>query len=431
MIETLLAITLVCLVALLLVKTVLRHHPPARYFACLAALILALLTPALIALRHFTSFGLITLIVPQSGDTPTNVPAVASASPHSNWLFWSIGALWVAGCVVGALRFVRGWKEAARLKRGAIPIVVPAEVQNSVERILKRPLPPVYASPLVTSPVAVGLFAPVVILPEGWDEALSPLALRHVLLHESAHIALGHTLGGAIERLAGFLLWPHPMVRLLCLELARAREEVCDNVASQEAGAACYAHTLLALAQGTSLAPNFASTLALLGPETSLEARIAGLLNPRRNRMIRVSQGKLWAAGLAACALVSTVAVRVVAAEPKNGVSDKKQATPTIKVEKRDGKLAVIKADGKVVGVITPKGGGPATERKTLYRVELDKAPRETRLRAKQKAEAEAKITGVRVSGSLAKQKAEASNHWVYVTKKNGYVKSLWKFPAK
>ncbi|MGC4045343.1 MAG: M56 family metallopeptidase [Armatimonas sp.] len=205
MTETLLTITVVCVVALLLVRTGLRYHPSARYFVCLAALILMLLTPALVTLRHFTSFGLITLTVPQSTGASESTLVVASPTPKNDWLLWSIGTLWVFGVLVGVLRFATGWRQAARLKRGAVPITIPAGVQASVERILKRPLPPVYTSPRVTSPVAVGLFTPVIILPIGMVETLSPIALRHVLLHESAHIALGHTLGGVVERLAGIL----------------------------------------------------------------------------------------------------------------------------------------------------------------------------------------------------------------------------------
>ncbi|MGC4045342.1 MAG: hypothetical protein QM758_16245 [Armatimonas sp.] len=167
---------------------------------------------------------------------------------------------------------------------------------------------------------------------------------------------------------------------------------------------ACYARTLLALAQGLSPAPNLASTLALLGPETSLEARITGLLNPRRNRMIRLSQGKLWAACLAVCALIATVAVRVVAAEPNakaaGSAAPKKQAEKVTRVKARDGKLYVTALDGKSAGTITPK-------REILFKVKLDG---DAQRQAKLKAEAEAKASGVPAPGRWKVVKDGASS---------------------
>ena len=146
--------------------------------------------------------------------------------------------------------------------------------------------------------------------------------MRHVLLHECAHIAFRHTVGGVIERVVGLLFWLHPLIRPLCRELARAREEICDNVASQEDGVVCYARTLFLIAQGMSAAPNRTSALALLDPSACLETRIAGLLNTRRNRMVRTQRWKLW---VVACVAVSTMAgvavVRVVAAEKKQDVA--------------------------------------------------------------------------------------------------------------
>jgi len=100
---------------------------------------------------------------------------------------------------------------------------------------------------------------------------------------------------------------------MLCRELGRAREEVCDNFASQEDGATCYARTLLTIAQGIDTAPHLISTLALLGAGTSLESRITGLLDPRRDRMVSLKRWK-WcaAAGTALFTIASTAVVRIV-----------------------------------------------------------------------------------------------------------------------
>jgi beta-lactamase regulating signal transducer with metallopeptidase domain len=335
----LLPLTVVCLLALIAARGIFRRDPSARYVVCLAGLVCILLSPLVVCILHKMGYSLLTLSLPQnfalSPAPEAGLPASLAAeigtrastdetSLPPSWLFWGIGVLlsvWLVGVTWGAVRFARGWKEVARLTRGIRPWKAPAHTQTleQLQSVLGRPLPPVFTSARVVSPVAVGLFRPAVILPEGLTERLSPVQLRQVLLHESAHVAFRHTFGGVIERIVRLLLWPHPLVLALCRELARAREEVCDNVASQEDGAACYARTLLAMAQGHFAAPQVTSALALLGPGTSLEERITGLLDPRRNRMVGLKRGKLWAVtGAAVIALGSTALVRVVAAEKED-----------------------------------------------------------------------------------------------------------------
>lgn len=316
-----------------------RRDPAARHLLCLIGLIGLLLTPLAVGLEARAGYGLIKLSLPGAesakaaeavapapdtllayADKPyrVSIRPVVEEQAAPAWPMVSLMAIYLLGVSWGLLRFAHGCRKACRLQRQVSPWKEPTAdtTLRSVEQTLCAPLPPVFTSPCVSSPVAVGLLRPAVILPEGLAEMLSPRQLRHVLLHECAHITLRHSLGGLLERIAGVLFWPHPLVRLVCRELARAREEMCDNVASQEDGAACYARTLLMIAQGIERAPNLASTLALLGAGVSLEARIAGLLDPRRNRMVSVRRWKLWAVtGTAVCVMASTAAIRVVAAQ--------------------------------------------------------------------------------------------------------------------
>ncbi|HLK56301.1 MAG TPA: M56 family metallopeptidase [Chthonomonadaceae bacterium] len=334
--NVLLLLTVVCLVALIAARCVFRHNPSLRYSVCLAGLVGILLSPPLVCLQNRVGVSLLTLPLPEhlslspvflspvsptlmmSTGTAADVHGASELQTWMFWVLWGVFSAWVTGVVWGSVRFVRGLRAALRLTNRIRPWSAAAHdaMLPQVERVLGCSLPPVFTSQHVESPVSVGLFRPLVILPEGLPEALSPTQLRHVLLHECAHIAFRHTFGGLVERVVRLLFWPHPLVSALCRELARAREEVCDNVASQEDGAACYARTLLAIAQGVFPAPNISSSLALLGPETSLEERITGLLHPRRNRMVRVKRGTLWAVtGVVVCTVASTVAIRVVAAE--------------------------------------------------------------------------------------------------------------------
>src|SRR6202044_2080548 len=64
-----------------------------------------------------------------------------------------------------------------------------------------------------------------------------------------------------------------------------------------------------------------------LGPETSLERRISGLLDPRRNRMVGVKRWKLWVVtGGVALTMALAAAVRVVADDTQTQQKTKQQS---------------------------------------------------------------------------------------------------------
>ena len=382
-----LQVTVLCVLALIVSRFILKRNPALKYALCLSALACILLSPAVVCLQLRTGYGIATITLPNSlskqesdsvrtVQTPADNYAVAeSAAPPRAipWFDYSALAfigLWSAGMTYGLWRLLRGWREARRIRSGIQPWTTPdsAGIYDNAERALGSPLPPIFVSPYVSMPLATGVFRPAVILPEDIGSTLAVEQLQQVLLHECAHIKFRHAVGGLLERFARLLFWPHPLVHMVCRELAVAREEVCDNVASQESGAACYARTLLAMAmaQGSLTAPQIASALALLGPETGLEERIIGLLDPRRNRMVQMNRWKLWAVtGTAFCALASTAAVRVVAAEKataaKKGAA--KVKTAGTKVQTKSGDLFVTRLDGRSADVVLVVPDGERLDR--------------------------------------------------------------------
>ena len=124
-------------------------------------------------------------------------------------------------------------------------------------------------------------------MPEGLAEAIPGDALRDILVHECAHILRGDTRVGLIQRLLGVVYWPHPLVHYANRQLARAREEVCDNHVIRTVDRCGYARTLVALTESCRPAGAPHPAIGFLGARWSLADRVAGLLDPRRIPMTR------------------------------------------------------------------------------------------------------------------------------------------------
>lgn len=339
--NTLIVVTMVSGVALGMARVLFRRNPSARHFVCLAGIVSVLCSPAIVVGVASTNFGFEALrmtwpssvasqprryvyqanaavpVLRRKVSAPV-IPAASQAAPTA--FVWWLVAIWLAGSFYGAFRLVRGFRQAGRCRLMA-KLIDPQLVTGALSGLTqgKRvPIPPIMTSPFARTPMAIGIIQPAVILPEGLAETLTAAQLRHVLAHELTHITLRHGASGLAQRLAALLFWPHPLVRGLCREISMAREEICDNVASQDDGAACYARTLLAVAEGIRCAPHLASGLAFLGPGTSLEGRIAGLLDPRRIRMAELEPTKIWAvSGALAITIMGAAAMRVVAADSR------------------------------------------------------------------------------------------------------------------
>ena len=144
------------------------------------------------------------------------------------------------------------------------------------------------ASDRVWTPCVLGLFRPVIALPADALRNVSARQLGDVLVHEGAHVVRHDCVVALVQKIAGSVFWPHPLIHWLNRRLTIVREEVCDNYVLAGTDAVSYGETLLQFAQVVGRGrPMPAAAVGMLHGSGRLEQRIAGLVDERRNRHTR------------------------------------------------------------------------------------------------------------------------------------------------
>jgi bla regulator protein BlaR1 len=214
---------------------------------------------------------------------------VARPEPGGRSLRWPalVLALWLGGAAVCLARLGHGLWRVRGLRRRATPFAREGAAAPF----------PVYLSPDIAGAAVAGVFRPVILV--GQDVAGGPAAaLQQVLVHEAAHARRRDPLWGLAERLVHAVYWFHPLVLLCRRELARAREEACDDPVLARFAPADYARTLLALA--TARGPRVPA-IGAAGAHAAVTRRIRRLLESPPDR---ADQGQPLARVLAAVAVL-------------------------------------------------------------------------------------------------------------------------------
>jgi len=139
--------------------------------------------------------------------------------------------LWILVTIFMLSRLLRSHFYTRRLKRDVL-ILSPVYQQEITEFIrstgVKRKVA-IYATSNVRMPMVIGLFNPVILIPNDLMDELTEEQLKHVILHELAHIRRWDDWTNLIERIIeAFYFW-NPMVLCIGRQMNLEREIACDD----------------------------------------------------------------------------------------------------------------------------------------------------------------------------------------------------------
>ena len=202
------------------------------------------------------------------------------------------GLIWAGGVIAFMLGLARNLLWLRRLRGSLTPASARrlADVAHEAQRLSQvRALPTITVSEQIRVPFAFGMTHPIIVLPADSLTEIPREQLRDVLVHEMAHIARGDFFVGVLQAIARAVFWPIPVVHLLNRDLARAREEVCDNYVLAGRDVVSYGETLLRFAELAQGARPIPAVVGMLHWRGELEGRIAGLIHKRRSMVTKTS----------------------------------------------------------------------------------------------------------------------------------------------
>ena len=198
-----------------------------RYAVCALALLLCLCIPTVHLLSLLSGTSLAQL--------PMDAPPAWRAALQA-WMPALVLA-WSAGVGLMSLRLCLGLAWVGRLRRQAV--AAPAIWQARLDALaLRMGLHRSRQVPLklhagLSSPVTVGFWRPVILLPAALLSGMPVALLEALLAHELAHVRRWDYLVNLLQSVAEALLFFHPVVWWLSARMRAEREQVADALAAQ------------------------------------------------------------------------------------------------------------------------------------------------------------------------------------------------------
>ena len=181
------------------------------------------------------------------------------------------------------IRLVNGFRQVkffATQGLGKVDVQWRLFVQRNAEILQIKQKVKVFSSQYVQSPLTMGFWKPIILLPVASLNSLSTQQVEAILLHELAHIRRHDYLVNIFVQIAEICLFFNPFMRLLLKQIKQERENSCDDYVLQfQYNAKDYAKALLTIEKN-----NVATLLALSAKDNQsfqLLSRVKRMLAPQ------------------------------------------------------------------------------------------------------------------------------------------------------
>ena len=309
-----------------------------RHWVWASALCLALVVPVVTALRTLDDpvpvSELNSYSVLQTEPFPQNQIAKSPSAtefslPSTFQLNQTLGsvllAIFFAFLFYRIFKLVQAWLTTRSIRRLAVPLDPDERITEIIQRCeqqigTQQGIVKVFRSETLPVPVTIGLFHPVIILPEQLLHEGNIELLTSAIGHEFIHVARRDYLLNFIYELIFVPISFHPAAALLRRRVRQTRELCCDElVAERILNAEVYARSLVRLASSAPPLRRLSVTTTVgIADADILEARIMSLLrkpkfNTRWKKLLLVAVSLLL---LVPCVAAAAFAVRFDTQEP-------------------------------------------------------------------------------------------------------------------
>lgn len=278
---------------------------------------------------------------------PAQSPASVSAedSVSSKWVLALLFIVWLTVCVVSSILVLVQYFKTTCLAREGATIKHAGflrQYQQLCHRLKLRRPPRVLMSQFSGSPMLVGSFNPVIVLPEKVVRSCDVEELKMILAHELAHAKRLDLLWNWLPTIVRSCFFFHPLVWLAQSRFSLDQEVACDYLALTTTNGrnSTYGNTLIKLASRSS--SQQIPRLAAIGVASSfktLRKRITEMssFSKQKSRGVKMLSTCVLIAGVLAAAPIDLVAQKRVivkqeksskASESKSQESSKKLSAP-------------------------------------------------------------------------------------------------------
>jgi len=221
-------VTILCVVAGWISRTVLVDRPVLSYQLWLVVL-LKCVTPPLWA-SHCGVFSWCFQNVSELSAAFTE--RLSGTAFNLDQLIFALFAIWFAGFAFSLIRIYGTWVVLQKRIRAAA-LVPPVEIQQRVSQLTKRLGIRQTVELVLTAepigPAVIGTWKPILVLPAEVSRSKDVEELEPILAHELLHVRRGDTLVAILETVVRALWWFHPAVHRAADATSQAGELCCDD----------------------------------------------------------------------------------------------------------------------------------------------------------------------------------------------------------